>query len=510
MITLNREDSLNGYIDSTDEADFKAIKRIVKDFAIEDPKLKWTPAVRAGHSDGKVYFIHKKNLTFQLGLTPLIEQKLIEHGYKYENNIERIEYSHTPASQLAEELLLPFTPYEFQLDGVDYILGNEKGIVQSATGSGKSLIIYMAIEAIIDDADAKVLLLVPDIGLVNQMKSDILSYAEDMDETDLHCIYGGKEKDADKQIIISTWQSIYDMKADSTLFQSVTDILVDEVHMAQAGSYQKLFNKMNNVRRRFGLTGTMPKDLIEKLKLIGTFSEVKQIVTARELIDMGLATETFVQPIFLKYTEEQRVLSLPNPNEETTKYLKEMAFIKEHKERMSVIIKHVIKTARHDNGNSIVLFRNVAYGKKLYQIIKKNHEHTFFVSGEVDGETREEIRKNMSKYTDAILVGTSKIMEKGINIPSLRYSHIVQNTKAETGIIQGLGRLMRLADDKEASICFDYVDDLRYTTRPSKKNPNGRMQNNYTMNWYLDRLDSYEEYEFNVRNPITAVFKEIF
>jgi len=132
--------------------------------------------------------------------------------------------------------------------------------------------------------------------------------------------------------------------------------------------------------------------------------------------------------------------------------------------------------------------------------LKENHENTILIKGSVSDTKREGIRNNLDNISDGILIGTDKIVSTGLNIKSLRYMVNTQNGKSEIKTIQSIGRLMRLFDGKEGSVLYDIVDNLIYTTRASKKYPKGNKKLNYAYKWYEDRLDSYEKYDFIVKN----------
>ena len=55
--------------------------------------------------------------------------------------------------------------------------------------------------------DKPVLIAVPTTSLVEQLTQDYKDYGYDTDNL-VHKIYAGKDKDTDRRIIITTWQSI--------------------------------------------------------------------------------------------------------------------------------------------------------------------------------------------------------------------------------------------------------------------------------------------------------------
>lgn len=496
------KDHFYATIEYDKEDEYDQFMKVYRYFAIKDPKLTHTPKVRSGVSDGKIKFV-KKNGNFLKGLLNKITTFMDRQGIDYTVEFEqRHGITQEEIDEFINSIDLPFEPYEFQRKGVRVAIDNKQKIVLSATGSGKSMLLYLISRYLISK-DEQVLLVVPDVGLVNQMYNDFKEYAEadeehlkDFDNT-YHKIYSGQDKDTDHPVIISTWQSIYDLGQDHPIFKKTTSVLSDECHLCSSDSYMEIFEKAKNTTKRIGVTGTLPDELIEQLKLEGIFGTSLRIVSSRQLIEMGLATESVVQPIILNYDAEtiERVYKAKD-------WRYEQRIIMESEERFEFVTQFITKLAKKNRGNVIVLFKNVEYGDRLYEHIKKIHGNTFLIKGSVNAKKREEIRKNLDGMSDGILIGTDKIVSTGLNIKSLRYMVNTQNGKSEIKTIQSMGRLMRLFEGKDGSILYDLVDNLIYTTRPSKKYPKGNKKYNYSYNWYLDRLDSYEKYDFIVKNRV--------
>lgn len=483
-----------------DEDEYDDFMKIYRYFAIKDPKLTHTAKVRCGVSDGKIKFV-KKNGNFLKGLLNKIKAYMDRQNIDYIVDFKLTEgINKDDVFKFISELKLPFDPYDFQKNGVKIAVDNKQKIVLSATGSGKSYLLYI-LSRYLQHVNEQVLLVVPDVGLVNQMYNDFKDYAQadkehlkDFDNI-YHKIFAGQDKDTDHPVIISTWQSIYDLDKSHPLFKKTNVILSDECHLCSSDSYMEIFEKAVNTTKRIGVTGTLPEDLIEQLKLEGIFGTSLRIVSSRQLIEMGLATESVVQPVILNYDEEtiQTVYRAKD-------WRYEQRVIMESEERFDFVTKFIEKLAKKNKGNVIVLFKNVDYGNRLYERLKERHGNTFLIKGSVSPKKREEIRNNLDKISDGILIGTDKIVSTGLNIKSLRYMVNTQNGKSEIKTIQSIGRLMRLFDGKDGSVLYDIVDNLIYTTRPSKKYPKGNKKYNYAYNWYLDRLDSYEKYDFIVKN----------
>ena len=78
----------------------------------------------------------------------------------------------------------------------------------------------------------KILLIVPTTSLVEQMIKDFKDYG--WAEEFCHTIYSGKDKNTDKPVVISTWQSIY--KFPKRYFDDIDCVIGDEAHLFKAKS----------------------------------------------------------------------------------------------------------------------------------------------------------------------------------------------------------------------------------------------------------------------------------
>ena len=82
-----------------------------------------------------------------------------------------------------------------------------------------------------------------------------------------HKIYGGKELQTDKQVTITTWQSIY--KLPKPFFQKYNVVIGDEAHNFKSKSLVSIMTKLCDAKYRFGFTGTLDGTQTNKLVLEG-------------------------------------------------------------------------------------------------------------------------------------------------------------------------------------------------------------------------------------------------
>jgi hypothetical protein len=107
----------------------------------------------------------------------------------------------------------------------------------------------------------KVLIVVPDIGLVEQTYKDFISYNFPMSTVTKWS--GNNEIDTNARVIIANMGILQSEKSDLSWFKEVGMLIVDECHKLRRGNkVNKLIDKIPTLRR-FGFTGTLPESDID-------------------------------------------------------------------------------------------------------------------------------------------------------------------------------------------------------------------------------------------------------
>ena len=383
------------------------------------------------------------------------------------------------------------TPRDYQLDALSCTLSDRKALLLSPTASGKSLIIYLAIRYFLEYHDQSVLLIVPTTSLVEQMYSDFADYSTTDDwsvEENCHKIYGGKEKYNIKQrVIISTWQSIYKMQ--SPWFQDFGMVIGDEAHNFKAKSLTSILEKCVEAGYRVGTTGTLDGSQTHQLVLEGLFGPVFKVTTTAKLIEQKSLASLDIFVLLLKYSDEYCKLV------SKMKYQDEIDFIVKYEPRNNFIA----NLAMDLEGNTLILFQFVEkHGKPLHTMLQekfdelpRNDRRLFYVSGETDVDTREQIRELTEKQDDAIIVASMGTFSTGINIKRLHNIIFASPSKSQIRVLQSIGRGLRKSEDGIDTKVYDIADDLHWK---SKKN--------YTLEHAAERIRIYsrEKFDYKLHN----------
>jgi superfamily II DNA or RNA helicase len=324
----------------------------------------------------------------------------------------------------------------------------------------------------------RVLVIVPTISLVEQMKGDFISYG--CEEDIIHTIMGGREKNTDQPIVISTWQSIHKMPRQ--WYEQFDVVIGDEAHQYKAKSLTSILEKMTKCPIRLGFTGTLDGMQTHKLVLEGLFGTVKKVTTTAELIEQKHLADFKIQSIVLKHTDANKKEFC------RAEYHDEIDFLVRNEARNNFIT----QLSLHLKGNTLILYQFVEkHGKPLHEMITKQNtddRHIFFVSGDVDVEDRELVRKITEKEDNAIIVASYGTFSTGINIRNLHNVVFASPTKSRIRSLQSIGRALRKGDNKQQATLYDIADDLSW-----------KKAKNHTLKHFIERVGIYTSEKFDYK-----------
>jgi superfamily II DNA or RNA helicase len=326
--------------------------------------------------------------------------------------------------------------------------------------------------------------LVPTVDLVHQLKDDFVDYNAPKDFINEVQQIGGEfnNKNVLRPIVISTYQSA--IKSDLSGFDVIIN---DEAHLAKAETIQTILQ--NPFKIKLGLTGSPPPEKLDLLLLEQHYGQPKTYITAKGLIDLGLATDVVISAVFLK--QKQKIM----------KYHEEVKFIKDSPKRRKWITGFMKKL----KGLSIGLYQHTEHGEQTWEDLTgveataqnlNNFElqkklGVFFLKGGTKTSTRKRILnyiKNLNGTEKVILIGQIKLLSTGINIKPLKHLVFLSSTKGYVTVIQSIGRVLRLHDSKKKAVIWDLVDDF------SSK----RKTENYALKHFWERLSFYEFQQFDI------------
>jgi len=390
----------------------------------------------------------------ELGLYWSIRQYLIKNQIKID-----IEVSPTLTKAikvgLDKEMVndFKFTLRDYQEEVIKKAIKLGTGTCVLGTGAGKTFTTAALIENFFrasGDRDTfKCLMLVPDLGLVTQTYEEFLNSGTTYKLTKWT---GQTKPDFTANVIIANIGIIQSRFEDNEWLRHIDLLIVDECHKITAGNKISKIVQQIRTPNKFGFTGTLPEDDLNKWSIIGKLGPVIYEKSSYELRLEDHLANVVIKILNISYN--------PAPHfSGPSGYRDELEYIYESDKRNSLLQKLVGKL---DN-NTLILVNHIAHGETLEEYFSKlTNKKVYFIRGSVDVEEREKIKKIMERETNVVCVAISAIFSTGVNVKNIHNIIFAAGGKSFIRTVQSIGRGLRKHDAKDKLVIFDICDQLKY------------------------------------------------
>lgn len=391
---------------------------------------------------------------FESGLLEEIKKYLISENLNFEisENIKRSKIVFETCE--IDPMHIPYR--EYQENAIEKAIKENNGVIVVGTGGGKTLLtagLIVNLRKTLKKPNAKVLVTVPTIQLVEQTASDFKEYGLSKISK-----WSGKNKlDADADIIVAGTQYLVGKNTDLSILNDIDILIMDECHVLKKN------NEINNIFKfidtpfKFGLTGSLPEEKIDQWNING---KLGPIIFEKKTDELKKGEYVSDFQIYLLEIDHGKTNFPFNPNSPTSKYENELTYLMTCEKRNDIISKLVNKI----NKNTIIMVDRILHGEELLNSLKKIcvDSPVYFIQGSTEIEDREKIKNLMENQSNVIVVAISKIFSTGINIPNLHSIVFASAGKAKIKIVQSIGRALRLHPTKEKAYIFDIADNTYY------------------------------------------------
>ena len=462
-------------------------------FSVYAPNYRWAPAYKQGHWDGKIRFFDYQN-HLPIGLVSKVADfcRLGRYTFKttfdIETTIDRTEFQRFVDSlNIVNGEGEPMEPRDYQFNSAYEACFRRHICMEVPTAGGKTLIAYI-IARFFEKIGKRLLIVVPNVSLVEQSYTDFFSYGwEDLSQY-VHMIYAGKKKDSYCPIIISTWQSLQPkIKDHPEYFEQFDGILIDEAHGAKATVLKDLTKACVNAQWRLGLSGTYPDaKTADWYTIVGSLGPIKKFTTYKELQEKGHIAGLKIYTIILKYPLRVKRECYIKAGDD---YQAQNDFIYGLKSRNEFIRKMVAQLDK----NTLVLFTKIEkHGEPLRDTLRviPNRKLQYIVGGTQVSE-REMARAIAERRDDVIILASYGVFSTGINVKNIHFILFASGYKSKIKVLQSIGRGLRKHKDKVDLVLYDIVDDMSFT---SKKEDIRFI--NHAVKHFKDRLKIYADQGF--------------
>lgn len=381
--------------------------------------------------------------------TPLVTRKGVflagwnERVAKFLKNEYNMEcYLPQPKIQWRTKFNLKFdkvTLTDYQKTFVEAALQKRRGIVKSATGSGKTIMEGAILASY--PKKARKLVLCHSKKLLHQLADKLEQH---------YGFYVTKVGDGYNDLggdvivaIINSWAL-----QPQEVLESIHIVVVDEAHHVNSESsvYFNTLLKMTNAWYRFGFTATLPSTKEGRLICEGVFGKVVANLSIETAVKLGMFAKVKVI-----------LLDAPIVETESTRYAdlyKERII---HNDKRNSIIMEEVEKVNAEGESCLIYIKELAHGR----LLQKSIPNSVFVSGSVSGKEQEIISDKLDKKKIMNVIATTTWKE-GVDIPSLNNIFNGAGGKSEIAVIQNVGRGARTTKEKTSMKVFDFIDHGKF------------------------------------------------
>jgi len=272
---------------------------------------------------------------------------------------------------------------------------------------------------------------------------------------------------------------VYDITVEDNHNFFANDILISNCHHIPADSASTISRDAENAYYRIGVSATPWRDGGDDLLIEACLSKRKpeNAISATKLTELG-----YLVPATIYFVQIKEIFKGKNYHEVYKKA------IVENQERNRAIIKIAKKMYERDL-SILILIKQIEHGEilleKLSRIIPittftmtvddpKNGKSTIvmiknieFLSGKDDALKRKAALQAVREKKCKILIG-STIADEGLDCGSLNCLILANGGKSSTRAFQRIGRVLRLWENKNRAIVFDFQDYTPMLRRHSR------------------------------------------
>lgn len=323
----------------------------------------------------------------------------------------------------------PFDPRPYQEEAIEKCLENWRGIVNMATGLGKTLTAIHLVRRL----GRKTLIVVPSASIAAQFHEELCSA---FGESRVGFYGGGKKKI--KDITVGIAASV--VKDTDKFKDTLGCVIIDECHHIAASTFYDITTQLGDVGRIYGLTAT---EYRSDGKDIMIHAGCGDIIVRRD-IKWGIQNGFLAKPKFI--VREVDTLGNDIKNNKLKCY-------KEHVLNNDVMKKQILEDIQDaiSRGKSVLcLVSEVSHGHELEKQTGLQFAH---------GSD-----KDSQKYVGDLnagrvkgLIGTSGRIGEGTDTRNVDVLIMAQFTASKGPVIQAVGRGLRKQDDKTECEIYDYI-----------------------------------------------------
>lgn len=449
------------------DVDYSIISLLDVELSFRPLGYEHSPKYKMGYWDGRISLLGR-DLTFSLGLLERVVEFFKSKQYEVEVENHN-KYTESKSFNILDRLKkLGKEPRYYQFEAAKAAIKAERGIIRVATGGGKTLIAGLIVNEIGKDAIIYVIgkdllwqfhdfftkIFQQEIGVIGDGVVNIKPITVASVWT-VGQAFGMKkvkrdeeEKDDEKSVSEQYYEDIRYQVA------HVGVSIMDECHLGAAETIQRIGTAIRS-RYTIGLSASPWRDDNADMLIESLFGKVVVNISASELIEQGFLTKPII-----------RFISVPEIDG-MPKHYKQIynTYISENKTRNDLIIK-AAKSLVDQGFVTMVLFREIEHGKRLYKELKQDI-HCHMLNGTMTSDTRKAALQEVEDGKCKLLLASS-VFDQGIDCAKLSGLILAGGGKSSTKCLQRIGRVIRISPGKDLAAIVDFYDKCKYLEDHSK------------------------------------------
>ncbi len=396
-------------------------------------------------------------------------------------------------------------PRKHQLDALEaWDKNGRKGILEHATGSGKTFSAMCAIRKEIE-RNHPVLVLVPSVGLLQQWHKELSEVFNDIDIKYLLCGGGNsywKERTMLKtftrpgveipRITIAVMGTAVTEEFRNKMYQSDELMVVaDEVHRMGSLGNRQFFSVRCGARLGLSATPRRYNDPDGTNAILDFFGGlIPPPYTLEDAINAGVLCKYFYHPNVVNLTEDEQNRWDDISNKISIEYAKlitkhdEVSILNNDRLKMMLLQRaRIVKNARNkiklavdilcknykDNHRWIVYCDNQGQMRDVLNEISAKELRVYEYHSNLPDESRRATLKSFEQIGGIIV--SIRCLDEGIDIPSTTHALILASSQNPREFIQRRGRILRLSGNKHFAYLYDTIvipNDFAETDKQDK------------------------------------------
>jgi len=351
-----------------------------------------------------------------------------------------------PIDKFGRPILVPegFTFRPDQLKLISQAITAKRGLVQSPTGSGKTILQLGIISAMPKGFCCLILAHTKDI--VTQTYDELCKFGF---KAKTQIIMEGHRPPLTKPIVVATIQTFTKYSVDDymTYFDMV---IVDEGHHISNfdGPYYQVLSTLL-APYRYAFTATKSPNKEAEMALEGLVGPTVARLTINEASTLNIIAKPKLR--LIKLPENHSIRQTCRSYDEVVKHGVVGSLTRT--EKICNIVQNGIK---HDRV-TLVMVNQIDHGNKIQAELAERGVTVPFVHGTTDGLERVRIKNQLIDKKLLAAICTT-VWSEGVNIPSINVIILAHLGKSELRTLQNIGRGLRRTDDKDKVMIVDFFD----------------------------------------------------